>query len=169
MQPHLPTCVTSAADSCNTTCQLMQPHQPTCVTTTIESCSASYRLSIWVDDLFPFWKNFTKRRRRRSHARFVVVLLILLILLIYKERGLIINELRGVKLNGSSTVLSRLLNERFISNEKTTPWWPLICGKKRGQTSWNMLWKNISMNEEKKVCLSHKHAYTYYNKVMRFC
>lgn len=24
------------------------------------------------------------------------------------------------------------------------------------------------MNEEKMVCLSHKHAYTYYNKVMRF-
>ena len=29
--------------------------------------------------------------------------------------------------------------------------------------------KNISMNEEKMVCLSHKHAYTYYNKVMSFC
>ena len=29
--------------------------------------------------------------------------------------------------------------------------------------------KNISMNEEKMVCLSHKHAYTYYNKVMCFC
>jgi len=25
------------------------------------------------------------------------------------------------------------------------------------------------MNEEKMVCLSHKHTYTYYNKVMRFC
>lgn len=25
------------------------------------------------------------------------------------------------------------------------------------------------MNEEKMVCLSHKHAYTYYNKVMCFC
>ena len=127
---------TSPADSSNITCRIMQPHQPTCVTTTIESCNVTCRLEIWVDDLFPFWKNFTKRRRRRSHARFVVVLLILLILLtllIYKERGLIINELRGVKLNGSSTVLSRLFNERFISNEKTTPWWPLICGKKRGQ------------------------------------
>ena len=33
----------------------------------------------------------------------------------------------------------------------------------------NLSRKNISMNEEKMVCLSHKHAYTYYNKVMRFC
>ena len=107
-----------------------QRQLPTHATSAAESCNATYRLEIWVDDLFPFWKNFTKRRRRRSHARFVVVLLILLI---YKERGLIINELRGVKLNGSSTVLSRLFNERFIFNEKMNPWQPLFYGKKRGQ------------------------------------
>lgn len=130
-QPHLSTCVTPATDSCNTTCRLAQCQQSNHATSAVESCNVTCRLEISPDDLFPFWKNFTKRRRRRSHARFVVVLLILLIILIYKERGLIINELRGVKLNGSSTVLSRLFNERFISNEKTTPWWPLICGKKK--------------------------------------
>ena len=131
---HAPT--TPAAESCNLTCLLMQHNLSPCATTTAESCNATYRLEIWVDDLFPFWKNFTKRRRRRSHARFVVVLLILLVLLIfliYKERGLIINELRGVKLNGSSTVLSRFFNERFISNEKMNPWRLLFYGKKRGQ------------------------------------
>ena len=124
VQPHLPTCATSAADSCNVTYRLMQRHLPTCATSAVESCNATSRLKISPDDLFPLWKNFTKRRRRRSHARFVVgwlILLILLILLIYKGRGLIINELRGVKLNGSSTVLSRLFNERFISNKKNEP------------------------------------------------
>ena len=163
MQRHLPTCATAATNSCNISCQLMQHHLPTHATSAVESRNANCQFEMLVDNLFPFWKNFTKRRRRRSHARFVVgwlILLILLILLIYKGRGLIINELRGVKLNGSSTVLSRLFNEQFISNEKMNPWRPLFYGKKRRQTSWNLSRKNISMNEEKMVCLSHKHAYT---------
>ena len=137
VRPHLPSCATPAANSCNATCRIMQPHLSNRATPVVDLCNASYWLEISRDDLFPFWKNFTKRRRRRSHARFVVgllILLVLLILLIYKGCGLIINELRGVKLNGSSTVLSRLFNERFISNEKTTPWRLLFYGKKRGQT-----------------------------------
>ena len=115
---------TSPAVLRNASCQLMQRNLSNHATSHVELCSASCRLEYFSRRFISFWKNFTKRRRRRSHARFVVgllILLVLLILLIYKERGLIINELRGVKLNGSSTVLSRLFNERFISNEKMNP------------------------------------------------
>lgn len=136
MQPHQSNRATSPTNLRNATCRIMQPHLPNRATPAVDLCNASYRLEYFSRRFISFWKNFTKRRRRRSHARFVVgllILLVLLILLIYKERGLIINELRGVKLNGSSTVLSRLFNERFISNEKTHPWRPLFYGKKWGQ------------------------------------
>ena len=163
---------TSSADLLNDTSQLLQRNLTNRATQPIESRNASCRLKISPDNLFPFWKNFTKRRRRRSHARFVVrllILLVLLILLIYKERGLIINELRGVKLNGSSTVLSRLFNERFISNEETTPWRPFFYGKKRGQTAWNLsLKKHLNERRENGVPLSQACLYLY-NKVMSFC
>lgn len=158
MQHNLPTHATQPADSCNLICWFVWRQLPT------QDFSRRF---------ISFWKNFTKRRRRRSHARFVVgllILLVLLILLIYKERGLIINELRGVKLNGSSTVLSRLFNERFIFNEKTAPCRPLFYGKKRGQNIMKYVTRKTSQwTKRKMVYLSHKHAYTYYNKVMRFC